>query len=84
MDLNTIVSKPTPSDIMNIFKLKDHARKKWNDFCAWSISTHDKKTRNKSYLKNNENYFEVVAFFPLHILPALYSFPLINILNAQD
>ncbi len=28
MDLNTIVLEPTPSDIMNIFKLKDHARKK--------------------------------------------------------
>jgi hypothetical protein len=28
MDLNTIVLESTLSDIMNIFKLKDHARKK--------------------------------------------------------
>jgi len=29
-DLKVVVSKPTPSDIMNIFKLKDLARNKWN------------------------------------------------------
>ncbi len=28
MDLNTIVLEPTLSDIMNIFKLNDHARKR--------------------------------------------------------
>jgi hypothetical protein len=37
-DLELIVLKPTPSDIRNIFKLKNLAKKKW-DFIKFHCKT---------------------------------------------